>query len=113
MWGWATAYRLPDAGAPGAPAPRPAPRPRRAAPGGPSHDARARAGLRSPRRDARCCSPAAASGRRSINYKQGTYQGKPDTPAYSSAPFNGNKQQWDNAIDTRTQYQNEYKRIRD
>ena len=38
-----------------------------------------------------------------INYKQGKYQGKPDTPAYSSAPFNGNKQQWDNAIDTRTQ----------
>jgi hypothetical protein len=48
-----------------------------------------------------------------INYKQGTYQGKPDTPAYSSAPFNGNKQQWDNAIDTRTQHQNEYARIRD
>ena len=48
-----------------------------------------------------------------INYKQGTYQGKPDTPAYSNAPFNGNKQQWDNAIDTRTQNQNEYARIRD
>ena len=38
-----------------------------------------------------------------INYKQGTYQGKPDTPAYRNAPFNGNKQQWDNAIDTRMQ----------
>jgi hypothetical protein len=48
-----------------------------------------------------------------INYKQGTYQGKPDTPAYASAPFNGNKQQWDNAIDTRTQAQNEYVRLRD
>ncbi len=48
-----------------------------------------------------------------INYKQGTYQGKPDTPAYSNAPFNGNRQQWDNAIDTRTQAQNEYARIRD
>ena len=48
-----------------------------------------------------------------INYKQGTYQGKPDTPSYASAPFNGNKQQWDNAIDTRTQAQNEYARIRD
>jgi hypothetical protein len=48
-----------------------------------------------------------------VNYKQGKYQGKPDTPAYSSAPFNGNKQQWDNAIDTRTQAQNEYARIRD
>jgi len=48
-----------------------------------------------------------------INYKQGTYQGKPDTPAYKSAPFNGNKQQWDNAIDARMQAQNEYARIRD
>ena len=48
-----------------------------------------------------------------INYKQGTYQGKPDTPAYKSAPFNGNKQQWDNAIDTRMRAQNEYARIRD
>jgi len=48
-----------------------------------------------------------------INYKQGTYQGKPDTPAYQSAPFNGNKQQWDNAIETRMQSQNEYARLRD
>ena len=48
-----------------------------------------------------------------INYKQGTYQGKPDTPAYKGAPFNGNKQQWDNAIDTRIQAQNEYVRLRD
>ena len=48
-----------------------------------------------------------------INYKQGKYQGKPDTPAFASAPFNGNKQQWDNAIDTRTQNQNEYVRLRD
>lgn len=48
-----------------------------------------------------------------VNYKQGTYQGKPDTPPYASAPFNGNQQQWDNAIRTRTQAQNEYKRIGD
>ena len=48
-----------------------------------------------------------------INYKQGNYQGKPDTPAYKGAPFNGNKQQWDNAIDTRIQAQNEYVRLRD
>jgi len=48
-----------------------------------------------------------------INYKQGTYQGKPDTPAYQSAPFNGNKQQWDNAIETRMQSQNEYTRLHD
>ncbi|MEO8538027.1 MAG: hypothetical protein ABI533_10890 [Betaproteobacteria bacterium] len=48
-----------------------------------------------------------------INYKQGSYQGKPDTPAYSGAPFNGNRQQWDNALETRMQHQNEYVRIRD
>ena len=48
-----------------------------------------------------------------INYKQGTYQGKPDTPAFNNPPFNGNKQQWDNAIETRMQAQNEYARIRD
>jgi hypothetical protein len=48
-----------------------------------------------------------------INYKQGTYQGKPDTPAYQGAPFNGNKQQWDNAIETRMQSQNEYTRLHD
>ena len=48
-----------------------------------------------------------------INYKQGKYQGKPDTPAFANAPFDGNKQQWDNAIDTRTQEQNEYVRLRD
>lgn len=46
-----------------------------------------------------------------VNYKQGTYQGKPDTPAYSGAPFNGNRQQWENEMRTRNQAQNEYKRI--
>jgi hypothetical protein len=48
-----------------------------------------------------------------INYKQGKYQGKPDTPAYANAPFNGNRQQYENAINTRTQNQNEYVRLRD
>jgi len=45
-----------------------------------------------------------------INYKQGTYQGKQDTPPYQAAPFSGNKSQWENAIKTRQQNQNEYKR---
>ena len=44
-----------------------------------------------------------------INYKQGTYQGKPDTPPYN-AQYNGNRQEWENAIRTRNQAQNEYKR---
>jgi hypothetical protein len=48
-----------------------------------------------------------------INYKQGKYQGKPDTPAFNSPPFNGNKQQWENEIDDRAQKQNEYVRLRD
>jgi hypothetical protein len=46
-----------------------------------------------------------------IDYKQGTYQGKPDQPPYAAAPFNGNKELWDRDIRSRTQYQNEYKRI--
>ena len=43
-----------------------------------------------------------------VNYKQGSYQGKPDTPPYSNAPFNGNEQQWDSAIRARNMAQNEY-----
>ena len=47
-----------------------------------------------------------------VQYKQGKYQGKPDQPAYASAPWNGNKQEWEQALATRNQNQNEYKRIR-
>jgi hypothetical protein len=56
----------------------------------------------------------AACGERSqvIEYKQGTYQGKPDTPAWTDKPWNGNRQEWSVAVDTRAQNQNEYKRIR-
>lgn len=43
-------------------------------------------------------------------YKQGSYQGKPDTPPYQNAQFNGDKAAWDKAIATRAQAQNEYKR---
>ena len=46
-----------------------------------------------------------------IEYKQGKYQGKPDEPPYAAAPFNGNKDQWERDVRTRTQHQNEYKRI--
>ena len=45
-----------------------------------------------------------------IEYKQGKYQGKPDQPPYAVAPWNGNKTEWDVAIRTRNQNQNEYKR---
>lgn len=45
-----------------------------------------------------------------VVYKQGTYQGKPDQPAWAAAPWNGNKAEWDVAMRTRAQNQNEYKR---
>ena len=45
-----------------------------------------------------------------VNYKQGSYQGKPDTPPYQNAPFNGDKAAWDRAVTQRAQAQNEYKR---
>jgi hypothetical protein len=45
-----------------------------------------------------------------VNYKQGTYQGKPDARPYE-VEFKGNRQEWENALTTRTQAQNEYKRI--
>ena len=44
-----------------------------------------------------------------VNYKQGTYQGKPDSPPYN-AQYNGNRQEWENAIRARNQTQNEYRR---
>jgi hypothetical protein len=47
-----------------------------------------------------------------IEYKQGKYQGKLDDAAYSSAPWNGNKKDWELALANRNQNQNEYKRIR-
>ena len=46
-----------------------------------------------------------------VTYKQGSYQGKPDQPPYTGAPFDGNQKEWDNALRQRNQAQNEYKRI--
>lgn len=66
-----------------------------------------------------CCGAALALGLAGcgerpqvVDYKQGKYQGKPDKPAYDSAPWNGNKNEWELALATRNQNQNEYKRIR-
>ncbi len=44
-------------------------------------------------------------------FKQGTYQGKPDTPPWDSRDFKGDKAEWERAITTRTAGQNEYVRI--
>jgi hypothetical protein len=46
-----------------------------------------------------------------VVYKQGVYQGKRDMGPYTGAPWNGNRDEWVNAIRTRNQAQNEYKRI--
>jgi len=47
-----------------------------------------------------------------VEFKQGTYQGKPDEAAWKSPPWNGNKREWELALANRNQNQNEYKRIR-
>jgi hypothetical protein len=45
-----------------------------------------------------------------VNYKQGKYAGKPDTPAYQNAPYSGDRAAWERALATRAQAQNEYQR---
>jgi hypothetical protein len=45
-----------------------------------------------------------------VQYKQGTYQGKQDQRPYEGSQYNGNQQEWERAIRSRNQYQNEYKR---
>ena len=47
-----------------------------------------------------------------VEYKQGSYQGKPDEKAWAGAPWSGNQKEWELAIATRNQNQNEYKRTR-
>jgi len=59
---------------------------------------------------AACALAACGERPQTISYKQGTYQGKPDTPPYA-AQFNDNRQQWENEIKTRNQAQNEYRRV--
>ena len=43
-------------------------------------------------------------------YKQGQYQGKPDTQPWDNAQFKGDRVAWENAIKRRTDGQNEYTR---
>jgi hypothetical protein len=45
-----------------------------------------------------------------ISYRQGTYQGKPDTRPYDNPPFKGDQKAWELALKDRAQRQNEYKR---
>lgn len=43
-------------------------------------------------------------------YKQGKYQGKPDTAAWDNDRFKGDKVAWENEIKKRNEGQNEYSR---
>jgi hypothetical protein len=45
------------------------------------------------------------------HYEDGRYRGKPDTPPYQAAPFNGDVQKYNAAMRERAQGQNEYNRI--
>ena len=45
-----------------------------------------------------------------VQYKQGTYQGKPDSQPWASEPFKGDQKAWELALKDRAQAQNEYKR---
>jgi hypothetical protein len=45
-----------------------------------------------------------------IVYKQGKYQGKPDTRPWDSPQWGGEQAKWERAIETRTLNQNEYTR---
>lgn len=44
-------------------------------------------------------------------YKQGQYQGKPDTRPWDGATFNGDRTAWEKAIKARNEGQNEYSRV--
>jgi hypothetical protein len=43
-------------------------------------------------------------------YKQGQYQGKPDTQPWNNAEFKNDRTGWENKIKARTESQNEYVR---
>ncbi len=43
-------------------------------------------------------------------YKQGQYQGKPDSEPWNNDQFKGNKVEWEKVIKARNQGQNEYSR---
>ena len=53
--------------------------------------------------------PLAAATSRSV-YKQGQYQGKPDSKPWDNDQFKGNQVEWEKTIKTRNQGQNEYSR---
>lgn len=44
-------------------------------------------------------------------YKQGQYQGKPDSRPWDNAQFKNDKGAWETAVNARTAGQNEYSRV--
>ncbi len=46
----------------------------------------------------------------SVQYQDGRYAGKPDTPAWESTRFDDDRQQWLKEINRRTRLQSEYTR---
>jgi hypothetical protein len=44
-------------------------------------------------------------------YKQGKYQGKPDSVPWAGTAFNNNQTEWEKAIKARNNGQNEYLRV--
>jgi hypothetical protein len=52
----------------------------------------------------------AACGDKPVVYKQGQYQGKPDSKPWDNDQFKGNQVEWEKTIKTRNQGQNEYSR---
>jgi major membrane immunogen (membrane-anchored lipoprotein) len=47
-----------------------------------------------------------------VTYKQGDYQGKPDTAPWANERYKNDKAAWENDIRARNQKQNEYARMR-
>ena len=45
-----------------------------------------------------------------VIYKQGQYQGKPDSKPWDNAEFKGNQVEWEKALKARNQNQDEYTR---
>ena len=45
-----------------------------------------------------------------VEYRDGRYAGKPDTPAWDSAQFDRSREVWLKALDRRTRLQSEYSR---
>ena len=52
----------------------------------------------------------AGCGDKPVIYKQGQYQGKPDSQPWDNAQFKGNQVEWEKAIKARNDNQNEYLR---